>query len=165
MSWVILLFVVGTVLLAAEVIVPGAILGMIGGLLLFAGCVTAFQLLGGTVGFIAVAIALSLAGVAIALQFYILPRTRLGKRAFLTREMSGTSNNFSAENRGLVGATAEALTRLTPTGYVMVDGRRCEAFCDSGQVPEGTHLKVIAVDNFRLVVTPVTAPTSEPVPL
>ena len=35
----------------------------------------------------------------------------------------------------------------------MIDGKRYEAFCQSGQVPAGAELEVIGADNFRLIVS------------
>jgi membrane-bound ClpP family serine protease len=43
---------------------------------------------------------------------------------------------------------------LSPSGYVRVDGRRYEAFCQSGQVPMGAALEIVGADNFRLIVSP-----------
>ena len=42
---------------------------------------------------------------------------------------------------------------LSPSGFIDIDGRRYEAFCQSGQVPAGTALKVTGADNFRLIVS------------
>ena len=42
---------------------------------------------------------------------------------------------------------------LSPSGYIMIDGKRYEAFCQSGQVPAGAALEVIGADNFRLIVS------------
>ena len=57
------------------------------------------------------------------------------------------------EARELIGKPAEALTMLSPSGYVSVDGERYKAFCQSGQVPAGSILEIIDADNFRLIVT------------
>jgi membrane-bound serine protease (ClpP class) len=91
-------------------------------------------------------------GLAIFLEFRILPKTKLGKRAFLTREITAVSAAFGEEALELVGKSAEALTMLSPSGYVRVDGRRYEAFCQSGQAPAGSALEIIGADNFRLIV-------------
>jgi membrane-bound serine protease (ClpP class) len=53
----------------------------------------------------------------------------------------------------VVGRPAEALTTLAPSGYVAVDGRRYEAFCQSGHAAKGATLRVVGVDNFRLIVS------------
>jgi len=153
MTLIILLFALGILLLAVEVIVPGAILGSIGGLMMFGGCVMAFMEYGTGGGIIAVSVALALAGLAFYLEFRVLPRTRVGRRAFLTSEVTGVSAAFGQEARELVGKSAEALTMLSPSGYIRVDGQRYEAFCQSGQAPAGAVLEVIGADNFRLIVS------------
>ena len=43
---------------------------------------------------------------------------------------------------------------LSPSGYIRVEGKRYEAFCQSGQAPAGTPLEVVGADNFRLIVSP-----------
>jgi membrane-bound ClpP family serine protease len=154
MTLIILLFSLGVVLIAVEVIVPGGILGTIGGLMMFGGCVLAFVDYGTPGGVIALAVALVLIVTAMFIQLKILPKTRLGRRAFLTSQITGVSSRFGSEAQELVGKAAEAITMLSPSGYILVDGKRYEAFSQFGQIPAGTHLKVIAADNFRLIVTP-----------
>jgi membrane-bound serine protease (ClpP class) len=53
----------------------------------------------------------------------------------------------------VTGREATALTTLAPSGYVLVDGRRYEAFCQSGLAAKGSVLRVVGTDNFRLIVT------------
>lgn len=152
MTLIILLFAIGILLIAVEVIVPGGILGSIGALMMFGGCVMAFLEYGTTGGIVAVIAAFVIGGLAVFLEFRILPRTKLGKRAFLTNEITAVSAAFGKEALELVGKSAEALTMLSPSGYVRVDGRRYEAFCQSGQVPAGSALEIIGADNFHLIV-------------
>jgi membrane-bound ClpP family serine protease len=52
-----------------------------------------------------------------------------------------------------VGKAAEAITPLVPSGYVLVEGRRYEAFSQSGHATKGATLRVVGLDNFRLIVT------------
>ena len=137
MTLIILLFALGIVLLAVEVIVPGGILGSIGGLMMFGGCVMSFLEFGTGGGIVAVTVALALAVLALYIEFRVLPKTAIGKRAFLTREITGVSAAFGEEARDLIGKSAEALTMLSPSGYIRIDGKRYEAFCQSGQVPAG----------------------------
>ena len=158
MSLIILLFVVGILLLAAEVLMPGGVVGTVGGVLMLIGCGLAFADYGVFGGSVAVVIALLLCGLAFYLELRVLPRTRLGRRAFLTAEMRGVSAAVAPEAKNLVGQPAAALTMLSPSGYVLVAGRRYEAFCQSGQAPVGAALEVIGADSFRLIVsqTPTT---------
>ncbi|MFH1499344.1 MAG: serine protease, partial [Verrucomicrobiota bacterium] len=77
MNTILLLFLTGLLLLGAEVFVPGAILGLLGGALLVGGCVLAFSDFGLTGGVIAVAAALLLTGLLLWFEFKILPRTAM----------------------------------------------------------------------------------------
>lgn len=153
MTLIILLFVVGLLLIAVEVIVPGGILGSMGALMMFGSCVVAFLEYGTAGGIAAIIATFVIGGLAIFLEFRILPKSKLGKRACLTHEITAVSAAFGKEALELIGKSAEALTMLSPSGYVRVDGRRYEAFCQSGQVPAGSALEIIGADNFRLIVT------------
>jgi membrane-bound ClpP family serine protease len=153
MTWIILLFALGIGLIVLEVIIPGGILGSIGALMMFIGCVLSFVEFGTVGGLLAVAAAAMVSGIAFYIEFRVLPKTKIGRRAFLTTEITGTSSNLESVNRGLVGKSATAVTMLSPTGYVLIEGRRYEAFCESGQVPAGVSLEVTGADNFRLIVT------------
>jgi membrane-bound ClpP family serine protease len=153
MTLIILLFSIGILLIAAEVIVPGGILGTAGALLMFAGCVVAFINYGTGGGMLALLAAVVVAGLALFFEFRILPKTKLGRRAFLHSQVTAVTAAVGEEARELIGQSAEALTMLSPSGYVRVGGQRYEAFCQSGQAPAGATLKVIGADNFRLIVT------------
>ena len=154
MTLIILLFALGIVLIAVEVIVPGGILGAIGALMMLGGCVMSFVEYGALGGITASTIALILAILALYIEFRILPKTAVGKRAFLHKQVTGVSAAFGKEALDLIGKPAEALTMLSPSGSIRVEGKRYEAFCQAGQAPAGTPLEVIGADNFRLIVSP-----------
>lgn len=155
MSLIILLFIIGILCIVAEVIVPGGILGGVGALFMFGGCVLAFTRYDVGGGLIAVGAALLITIIALTLEFKLLPKTKLGRRAFLEKEISGSSSIYGVETRELVGKAAEALTLLSPSGYVRIDGKRYEAFSQSGQIDAGSELRVVGSDNFRLIVAPI----------
>lgn len=152
MTLIILLFTIGLILLAAEVLVPGGILGIAGGVALFAGCVVSFIRLGASGGLIAVVIAMLAAFVVFYIQFRVLPKTRIGKRFFLKREITATSTALQDSARDLIGKAALSATVLSPSGYVTIDGKRYEAVSQSGQISPGTELEVIDVNHFQLTV-------------
>jgi membrane-bound ClpP family serine protease len=157
MTPILLLFAIGIVFLGVEVLVPGAILGSIGALLMLGGCVLAFMEYGSGGGVIALLSGFTLASVVFYIEFKILPKTKLGKRAFLTAEITGVAAALGNDARTMIGKSAQALTMLSPSGYIIVDGQRYEAFCQSGQAAAGSDLQVVAADNFRLIVTHTTS--------
>lgn len=156
MTVIILLFALGIALLAIEVIIPGGIVGTIGALLMFGGCVMSFAEFGTGGGLLAVACAVVLTVAALVIELVILPRTSAGKRAFLNAAVTAKSSLFDERAHALIGKVGEAVTMLSPSGYVLIDGQRFEAFCQSGQIPAGSSLTVVGADNFRLIVSPTT---------
>lgn len=155
MNMVLLLFLLGVLLLAGEVFVPGAILGIIGAVSMFAGCILSFLHFGASGGLLATAIALALLGLMLYLELVWLPKSRFGKRLVVQAKVDATAQPPLADSSAVVGKPAEAVTPLVPSGYVLVDGRRYEAFSQSGHATKGAALRVVGLDNFRLIVTKV----------
>jgi len=153
MNAILILFLLGSLMLAGEVFVPGAILGICGALLMLAGCVISFLQLGPAGGTIATVVALGLLGAMLYAELVWLPRTRLGKTLIVQAAIDSTSQPPLADKTVVIGKTAEAVTPLVPSGYVLVDGRRYEAFSQSGHAAAGARLRVTGLDNFRLIVT------------
>lgn len=153
MTAVILLFLVGVVLLAADVFAASFLLAILGGVLMLVGCVVAYQVVGATAAGIAALAAVALLGVTVYLELIVLPRTRFGRGLVVEAKVDATSQPPVALTEAVVGRMAEALTTLAPSGYVAVEGRRYEAFCQSGHAAKGAVLRVVGLDNFRLIVS------------
>jgi membrane-bound ClpP family serine protease len=155
MTIVIILFVVGLLLVAVEIVVPGGLLGMVGGLCLLAGVVASFSEFGSVGGTVATALALLIGAVTVYLEFVILPKTKLARKFTMAETVAGRSQPEVADRAAVLGREAVAVTRLAPSGIVTVDGRRYEAFSQSGLAEAGARLKVLETDNFRLIVTQI----------
>jgi len=153
MNAILILFFIGVVLLAAEIFLPGAIAGIIGGLSMAAGCVVSFVTFGPGGGALATVVALGLLLLTLYLELVWLPKTSFGRNLIVQSKVDAVSQPPLANPGMVVGKTAEALTTLAPSGYVRVEGRRYDAFCRSGHVPKGTVLRVVGIDNFRVIVT------------
>lgn len=151
MTAILLLFLLGVALLAADVFVSSFILAICGGAAMFGGCALAYGRFGALAAGGAAAAALILLGGTIYFELVVLPRTRFG-RGLVVQSTSGRASPQLA-SADVVGKPAEALTTLAPSGYVLVEGRRYEAFSQSGHVQRGTALRVVGLDNFRLIVT------------
>lgn len=152
MNAILMLFVAGALLLAAEVFVPGAVLGIFAALSLLAAVVLSFIHHGSTGGWTAVGAALALTALTLWFEFVILPKTPLGRRLFLKAEVKGSSQPPLAERGTVVGQPGVADTMLAPSGYVLVAGKRYEAYSRSGLIAKGEPLRVVEMDNFRLIV-------------
>lgn len=153
MNIVILLFLLGLVFLFFEVFTPGPVFGILGALTLVGGVGVAAVDFGARGGLLAGLAAVLAVGATLYAELVWLPRTRIAQK-FAVRGTSGTTiDQLHVEAGAVVGKTAEALTTLAPSGYVSVEGRRYEAFCENGHAARGAPLRVTGLDNFRLIVT------------
>ena len=152
MNAILLLFLLGVLLLAAEVFMPGAVLGIFGGAAMLAGCLVSFREFGPAGGALATGIALALLGLTLYLELVWLPKSSFGKKLVVQSASDATSQPPLAHPGSVVGKAAEAVTTLAPSGYVLVEGKRYEAFCQTGHAAKGTALHVVGLDNFRLIV-------------
>lgn len=152
MSTIIALFILGSVLIFFEIFLPGGILGVAGGLAILAGSVVAFTQYGTGGGTVAVVAGGVLLICSLIVEFWFLPKTRIGRRLFLSKADSGSSQPPIATD-DVVGRECRAETALSPSGVVLLDGKRYEAFSQAGFVERGTVLVIKGMDNFRLIVS------------
>jgi membrane-bound ClpP family serine protease len=154
MSAVLILFAIGIVFLALEIFTPGVVMGVLGGIAMLAGCVLAFVNLSVAWASLVVIAAFVVLGLFLYAEFVILPKSRFGRKFFLVGgDRSKTSQPMLADKEEVVGKMCVTLTALAPSGYVQVDGKRFEAFSQSGFAAKGEALRVVSLDNFRLIVT------------
>ncbi len=153
MNAILILFLLGVLLLAGEIFVPGAVLGIFGALCMFAGCGLSFLQWGTSGGVLATTVALALLALTLYVELVWLPKTKFGRKLIVQTTVDATSQPPLADKESVTGKSAEALTALVPSGFVLVEGRRYEAFSESGHVAKGTSLRVTGLDNFRLIVT------------
>jgi membrane-bound ClpP family serine protease len=154
MTTIFLLFVLGVVLLALDLFVPGVILSVAGACAFLAATAQAFHDYGVAGGLEAFGVGALLLAIMLYVEYGILPKTRFGKRFFLNASIHGISQPAS-DTATLTGRECVALTPLVPTGQVEIDGRRYEALSLDGQADRGARLKVKGVQNFSLTVTKI----------
>lgn len=153
MTAIVVLFLAGTLLLAIEVFVPGMIVGIIGGVSILAGVMTAFSLYGTTGGLIASGCGGLLLGVTVYIEFVVLPKSKLAKSLSMQATVKGTSQPAVADLSVVLDQIGETVTPLAPSGYISLHDRRYEAFSQSGYLEKGVAVRVTGLDNFRLIVT------------
>ena len=152
MNLIVLLFILGLVFMFFEVFTPGPVFGILGGFTLIGGIAAAGVDYGANGGLLAGVVALVAVCATLYAELVWLPKTRFAQK-FSVRSTSGDTIRQQDVGADMIGKAAEALTTLAPSGYVNVNGRRYEAFCQSGHAERGTQLRVTGLDNFRLIVT------------
>ena len=154
MTTIVIFFIVGVLFIAAEVFLPGGIVGAIGGLVIIGGVVQAYSEFGAQGAFIAAIVAVLLLVAALYLEFKVLPNTRMGSRLFLKDSVEAETGYSQAADE-IVGQICTTVTALGPTGFVMVNGKKLEAFSKSGFIEKNTEVKVTGRDNFRILVSKI----------
>lgn len=154
---VIVLVSVGFLMLAAEVFVPGMVLGILGGLALAAAVVVAYIAHGpfwGTVTFIGVGAATGLGFIA---WLRLFPYTPVGKNMMLKQSLAPDN---SLARPVLLGKSGTALTALRPAGTARIDGRRIDVVAVGAFVEAGENVSVVSEEGLSVVVRRAPTPST-----
>lgn len=171
-SWEVVLFVLGVMLLMAELfVVPGFGVAGISGILLVVVSLGAALI--GNVGLqfpSGAAVASAITTMAVTLVLFVvlvfsmgryLPRSERFNRLVLAPELSSTTGYTSADTEeALTGQVGRALTPLRPSGAADVGGRRIDVITAGEYIPRGASIEVVRVRGSRVEVREV--PPSEP---
>ena len=168
-SWEIVVFLVGVLLLLAEVFVtPGFGVAGITGLIMVLASLMAALIgnvglafpSGGQISQAAATLAAALVlmvVLAVSLGRF-LPRSQRFGRLILSPELSSSEGYTSAEtDTSLLGQTGKTLTGLRPSGAAELDGRRVDVIAQSTFIDAGTTIEVVDVRGSRVEVRPVAS--------
>ena len=141
----------GLLLIAAEFLLPGAVIGAIGALLALAGLALAAS--HGLGEFLLLA-AILVAGLAAELVVFRRLMPGLARRAGIASPAADTGSAVpgAATYAALVGREGVALTALAPTGNIEVAGRRVEATSADGFLDRGAAVVVTETTAHGVVV-------------
>jgi len=146
---IIVLAIVGFLLIAAEVFVPGMVLGALGGLCLAAMVVLCYMAYGPLLGTVAFSALAALLIIGFFLWINLFPGTPIGKKIMLKRVLP-RENSLPVQS--LLGATGESVTPLRPAGTAVIGGRRVDVVAESGLIEPGQKIEVVLQEGLRVVV-------------
>jgi membrane-bound serine protease (ClpP class) len=153
MSTIIALLVFALVMFFAEIFLPGGFLAAIGGLLILAAAVFAYD---GYGVFFAAVILLGGGALGVVLFFAeikLLSKSPMGQQLRLENQISERLNPKSSDD--LIGKQGVTLTTLAPTGRVQIDGKVYTAASQGGLVEKGEPISVVRSETFKLIVTKI----------
>ncbi|EDY82594.1 Nodulation efficiency protein D [Verrucomicrobiia bacterium DG1235] len=152
MSLIIGLMVLGLGLIMLEIFIPGGIVGIFGGLSLLGAIGVAYGDYGAEGAILVFAIGLvGLVG-CLMFEFKVLPKTPAGRRLFLQNKIASKSQPDVGDD-SMIGKEGKTATALSPSGYVIVEGKKLEAFSRSGFLEKGESVKVDSFDQFKVTVS------------
>lgn len=154
MTLIIGLAVVGIVLLLAELVLPGGIVGIGGAICLLTAVGLTFVNYGPTAGLTAFVSALIFGVIMLALwikNFHRLPFTR---NLVLNQAIDDKSEEKWLES--LVGKKGQALTNIAPSGHADIDGRKIDVMCEAERIEKGKAIQVIKTSGPSIYVEEVS---------
>lgn len=147
---IVILALIGIIMIAAEVIVPGLIVGIIGATLVIAAIILAYVEFGVETGsFIALGI-FGVGLVCLAFCVYLFPRSAFGRWLTLSSQIKSEKEFPRRDN--LLGKPGKTLTPLRPSGAALIEGKRCDVVAESGMIGRDETIKVVKVEGTRVVV-------------
>jgi membrane-bound serine protease (ClpP class) len=146
---IIVLIVVGFLLIAAEVFVPGMILGILGGLLLVAAVVLSYMEYGVLTGSLVAGGVAVFTFVGFFIWIFNFPKTGLGRRIVNSGQVGRGDDSGKSE---LLGQEGVSLTPLRPSGMAKIEGHRIDVIADSAFIESGAPLVVVQVEGNRVIV-------------
>ncbi len=157
MGWILFFFFVGAALLFVECFMPGLVCGVLGvGFLITSTWLAIRDHPEWTVPIILLEVVGAL--VTIMIGFYVLPKTRFGRRMVLdTAQKADRGWVSDVTDESLRGATAEVITALRPAGTIVLDGKRISAVSTGEFIDAGVRVRVVETHGNRVVVEPATS--------
>jgi membrane-bound serine protease (ClpP class) len=150
-TWAILFFIAGIILIFAEFLLPSGVCGAVGTLMIVASAALglyhypdyALWIVGGeTIGVI----------VGISLGIFALSKG-MGKTLVLDSAQNAEEGYINAQSDATtIGATGETMTALRPAGTIIIGGERIDAVSDGNFIDMNTTVRVVEVHGNRVVV-------------
>jgi len=147
---IILLFMLGLALIVTELFIPGAVMGMVGLVMVLVSVYLAFQGEMLTLGWILVAVSILSVPALIILWIKVLNRVMANKTT-----QQGTSG-AQMHLKNLVGREGVAMTQLRPSGTARIGDMKVDVVAESEVIERNARVKVIEVESNRVVVRAVT---------
>jgi membrane-bound serine protease (ClpP class) len=148
------LVVIGFVLIAAEVFIPGGVIGIIGFLVIAGAAATGFVAFGPQGGTVAMASLVVSSGAFLVGWLYIFPKTPIGKS--LTLSNNGVLQKANPDCSELLNQEGEAVSNLGPAGIARINNKRVDVVAESSWIDSGSTIKVVEVTGNRIVVRKTT---------
>jgi membrane-bound serine protease (ClpP class) len=154
------LIAVGILLLAADLFLASGLLFLLAVTAILAGVALSFRS-STTLGVATTAVVFL--AVPVVARFLVVwyPRTRMGKRMFLSgpdEDATVASMPVNLELESIRGRVGRTLSDLRPAGVTDFDGRRVDTITEGFMVPAGTWVRCVDVKAGRVIVRPIESP-------
>lgn len=147
-----ILFAIGSLLIIAELFIPGGIIGIIGGVLVIASLLFAGESF--TYMAYSVLLAIIIAGIGMVILMKIFGKKLHMFNKLVLKDATTTEEGYvsNANRIELIGKVGKALTPLRPSGTVAVENERLDVVTEGSYIDAGKTVEIIKVEGSRIVV-------------
>ena len=150
MTLILILSVVGIAAVLAELVLPGGILGVIGGLCLVGAVIATFVSYGATAGTIALGILVVIALISLNLWMRLFHRLPFMKQLILNDAVGVDAGLM--KNQGITGRTGTVLTDLMPSGRGEFDGEKVDIITEGPSIKRGARVEIVETRGPSIIV-------------
>lgn len=149
-----ILLLIGLLLIFLEFYIPGAIMGIIGGIMVLTSLIL-FAYASDSPIYVALYTILTLAALVGLVRFALwrIPRARQGFSIYSGKDQEGYI--ASTYDRSAIGKRGVVLSDLKPGGYILIDNQQHQAISNAGYLVKGTEVIVISGQEESLIVQPI----------
>jgi membrane-bound ClpP family serine protease len=157
---IIILYLIGTGVLIAEIFIPSHGLLSIVGVSLYAAAIYMTFRANEAAGYIALLATLVFLPTMGLLAVKYWHRSPIGKKISPPNPVltPADTGNWEAKLTPFVGKVGRAVTSMRPVGTCVFDGQRVECIAEMGMIERGTPVRAIAIKERNLSVVPVDEP-------
>lgn len=148
---IVVLALVGFLLLAAEMFVPGLVLGIFGGLCLCSAVAVAFAAFGPVTGSIVFAAIFAATLIGFIIWMFAFPHTAVGRKLLLKKTLERGEGERVPRSR-LLGQEGRAITPLRPSGSALIASRKIDVVAESDFIAPDEPVVVVHEEGSRIVV-------------
>ncbi|HPU46266.1 MAG TPA: NfeD family protein [Bacteroidales bacterium] len=152
LTTIIIIIIAGLLLLLLELIVPGGIVGTIGGIATIVGIVLMYNHYGNLYGTIALLVSL----IVCAVGLYFFFRDKTWKRLALNDSIDIKLNKKEMDYF-TVGMQGETITKCLPSGKARFDDKIVEVHSLAELIDSNTPVEITKIEGNKIIVKPINS--------
>jgi len=152
LTTIIVIIIAGLLLLLLELIVPGGIVGTIGGIATIVGIVLMYNHYGNLYGTIALLVSL----IVCAVGLYFFFRDKTWKRLALNDSIDIKLNKKEMDYF-TVGMQGETITKCLPSGKARFDDKIVEVHSLAELIDSNTPVEITKIEGNKIIVKPINS--------
>jgi membrane-bound serine protease (ClpP class) len=145
-----LLLILGLLLILFEFYLPGAVMGILGGLAILFSIISFAQTHTLLAVFLFILLAVVSVGLLIRFALWRIVHAKPENSIYLSSDQEGYQ--ASSFDSTAIGKTGIVLSDLKPGGYILIDGKQHQAISITGYIPKDASVIVVSGQEESLIV-------------